>query len=167
MAKILYYDNGTPKEFKDIGYINFKEATLKDYLDASQSASGLFANFYESSVNDLISYRDTENVKNADYMFYNCNNLVSIPELDFSNVESMYQTFSSCYNLKRIGIKHIKCDLELEVCKSLNRAALIEIFNNLDNVTGYRYIDLGSDLMSLLSSDDIEIATKKGWRVEE
>lgn len=166
MAKILYYDNGTPKEFKDIGYIDFKEATLKDYLDVSQSARGLFANFYENSINHLISYSDTENVKNASRMFYHCSNLVSIPELDFSNVESMDETFSYCASLERIGIKHIKCTFYLYDCNRLNRAALIEIFNNLDNVTGDKTIWLSSNQMSLLSADDIAIATNKGWRIE-
>ena len=56
--------------------------SLKTLLDATKSAYALFRGYNGTSVNDLISYNDTSNVINMAYMFYNCYNLKTIPQLD-------------------------------------------------------------------------------------
>ena len=73
--------------------------TLKTLLDATKSAKYLFQNYKGTSVNDLISYSDTENVTDMSAMFFNCSNLTTIPQLDTSNAKNTYYMFSNCNNL--------------------------------------------------------------------
>ena len=104
--------------------------SLKTLLDATKSTYNLFYQYSGTSVNDLISYNDTENVTNMSNMYQNCKNLTTIPklntssarsmssfvqncknltaiQLDTSNVTSFYYTFAYCDNLKTIDITHI------------------------------------------------------------
>ena len=105
--------------------------SLKTLLDATKSTYNLFYQYSGTSVNDLISYNDTENVTNMSNMYQNCKNLTTIPklntssvksmssfvqncknvttvQLDTSNVTSFYYTFAYCDNLKTIDITYIK-----------------------------------------------------------
>ncbi|MDY2575750.1 MAG: BspA family leucine-rich repeat surface protein [Bacilli bacterium] len=107
------------------------EDRLKKLLDATKSAYYLFYQYQGTSVSDLITYSDTENVTNMrdmfenskietaplintsnvtymDYMFYQCSNLTTIPQLDTSKNTSMYYTFGQCSNLQIIDITHMK-----------------------------------------------------------
>ena len=76
---------------------------LKPYLDLKKSAEYLFNNYPSTSVDDLISYSDTENVTNMTYMFSGCTNLQTIPQLDTSKVTDMEWMFNSCTNLQTIS----------------------------------------------------------------
>ena len=74
-------------------------STLKTLLDATKSSFYLFSNYSGKSVNDLISYNDTENVTNMINMFYNCTNLETNPQLNTSKVSSMNGMFKYCRKL--------------------------------------------------------------------
>lgn len=76
--------------------------TLKTLLDATKSASYLFANYSGTNIDGLISYSDTENVTNMYGMFQNCRNLTTISQLDTSNVTNMYNICYQCTNLTTI-----------------------------------------------------------------
>ena len=76
--------------------------TLKTLLDATKSTHYLFYQYKGTSVNDLISYSDTENVTNMSYMYSNCSNLTTIPQFNTSNVTSMSYMYSNCYKLTTI-----------------------------------------------------------------
>ena len=65
------------------------ENTLKKLLDATKSAKYLFSDYTGTSVDDLISYSDTENVTDMIDMFTSCSNLQTIPRLNTSNVTNM------------------------------------------------------------------------------
>ena len=82
--------------------------TLKTLLDATKSTAYLFDNYSGTSVNDLISYNDTENVINMGSMFNNCRSLLEIPPLNSSKVENMDNMFYGCRNLKTIDLSHMK-----------------------------------------------------------
>lgn len=73
--------------------------TLKTLLDATKSCYYLFYNYKGTSVNDLISFSDTSVVTNMSYMFSQCTNLATIPQLDTSNVTNMSSMFSYCVKL--------------------------------------------------------------------
>ena len=81
--------------------------TLKTLLDATKSTYYLFNEYNGTSVNDLISYSDTENVTNMGYMFAFCSNLTTIPQLDTRSATNMSSMFSSCSKLKTIDITHM------------------------------------------------------------
>ena len=76
--------------------------TLKKLLDATKSTYYLFYQYTGTSVDDLIQYSDTENVTNMGYMFCNCSNLTTIPQLSTSNVTNMNYMFNACSRLQTI-----------------------------------------------------------------
>lgn len=81
--------------------------SLKTLLDATKSSASLFSYYSGTSVNDLISYNDTENVTNMKEMFYHCANLTTTPQLNTSNVTIMSYMFSGCLELTTIDITHM------------------------------------------------------------
>ena len=76
--------------------------TLKKLLDTTKSCYYLFYKYTGESVEDLISYSDTENVTSMLYMFYQCSNLKTIPPLNTSNVTTMQYMVYYCQNLQTI-----------------------------------------------------------------
>ena len=78
--------------------------TLKNLLDATKSCSYLFYNYSGTSVNDLISQQDTDNVSNMDSMFKLCTKLKNIPLLNTSNVSNMNEIFYGCHTLTSIPL---------------------------------------------------------------
>ena len=82
--------------------------SLKTLLDATKSCYYLFSRYSGASVNDLISYNDTENVIDMGYMFNRCSNLTTIPQLNTSKVTNMGSMFSGCHKLTTIDITHMK-----------------------------------------------------------
>ena len=76
--------------------------SLKTLLDATKSCYYLFFNYKGTSVNDLISYSDTENVTNMSYMFRECSNLTTIPSINTSLVTNMDSMFQFCSKLTTI-----------------------------------------------------------------
>ena len=77
---------------------------LKAIIDGRKDSSYLFYYFSGTSVNNLISYNDTENSKSMTNMFGNCKNLTSIPLLNTSNVKKMWEMFCSCLKLTSIPL---------------------------------------------------------------
>ena len=82
-------------------------STLKTLLDATKSTFYLFYEYKGTSVNDLISYSDTENVTNMSYMFGFCSNLTTIPQLDTRSVTNMNTMFYDCKLLTTIDITYM------------------------------------------------------------
>ena len=76
--------------------------SLKTLLDATKSTYNLFYNYKGTSVNDLISYGDTENVTTMNSMFYGCSNLTTNPQLNTSKVTNMNNMFRECSHLTTI-----------------------------------------------------------------
>ena len=98
--------------------------SLKTLLDATKSCYYLFSQYSGTSVNELISYNDTENVTNMDYMFYGCSKLTSIPQLDTSKVTTMASMFQKCSKLTTIP--------QLNTSKVTN---MVSMFQNCSNLT--------------------------------
>ena len=78
--------------------------TLKNLLDATKSCYLLFYNYSGTSVNDLISQQDTDNVSNMNSMFYLCTKLTNIPLLNTSNVSNMTHIFYGCRSLTSVPL---------------------------------------------------------------
>ena len=83
------------------GYVQIN--SLKKLLDTTKSTYSLFSGYNGTSVNDLISYSDTENVTDARDMFYHCLNLQSIPLLNTSKVTRVDSMFNYCTKLQTIS----------------------------------------------------------------
>lgn len=81
-----------------------QDNTLKNLLDATHSCYYLFQEYSGVSVDDLIQPNDTENVTRMDSMFYNCNNLTTIPQLNTGKVTKMNSMFYNCSKLPTIPL---------------------------------------------------------------
>ena len=88
------------------GTLQGGESTLKKYLDYVKSMYNVFSasTITYNELNEIFSYDDTSNVTDMSSMFYNCENLTSIPLLNTSKVTNMSHMFSSCTNLASIPL---------------------------------------------------------------
>lgn len=68
----------------------------------SKNATGLFAYWPETNLDEYINSLDFSNVTDMRYMFNNCINLTSIPQLNTSKVNNMYYMFSNCSKLTSV-----------------------------------------------------------------
>ena len=107
--------------------------SLKTLLDATKSCYYLFYNYSGTSVNELISYNDTENVTNMSNMFNSCSKLTTIPQLDTSNCDNMSSMFASCNNLTTIP--------HLDTSKVKNMSTM---FTNCGKLTTIPQLDTSS-----------------------
>ena len=110
-------------------------SALKGLLDTTKSSSYLFSAYEGTSIDGLISYDDTSNVTNMSYMFFNCPNLISIPELNTSKAKNMSYMFRNCTNLITITL--------LDVSSLLN---VSNMFNNCTNLTNLTLKNLKRNL---------------------
>ena len=108
---------------------------------------------------------DTSNVTSMDRMFARCSSLTSIPSLDTSNVIRMSLMLSGCSNIEYIHLLNISTDLSIIDCTKMEKEAIVEVLNNLKDLTGStsRRLTLGSTLLAKLTDDDKAIATNKNW----
>lgn len=118
-----------------------------------------------------------------------CTQLVSFPGMDMSNVINVQNMFYNCSNLKNVGslsnlgkafVKKSgsvsQYTLHLSTCSKLTHDSLMNIINGLYDLNltydvangGTLYTQklvLGSTNIAKLSSDELNIATSKGWKV--
>ena len=108
---------------------------------------------------------DTSKVYNMTYMFRGCRSLTTIPQLDTSNVTNMYNMFYDCTNIEQIHMTNINADLTISDCTKMEKDAIVEVLNNLKDLTGStgKTLRLGSTLLAKLTEEDKLIATNKNW----
>lgn len=95
--------------------------------------------------------------------FYNCSSLKSIPAWDCTNVIQFDTTFSGCSSLETVHLTNIRYSLNLSASTQFTRDALNEIIGNLVDVGANRTLTIGATNLAKLTSDDIAVATAKGW----
>lgn len=100
------------------------ENTLKKLLDATKSTYCLFNEYNGTSVADLISYNDTENVTRMESMFIYCSSLLSVPLLNTSKVTNMQNMFMQCKSLTTIPL-----------LDTSNVTKMYQMFNNCSKLT--------------------------------
>ena len=132
---------------------------------------------------------NTSNVTAFASMFYNCQKLAEVPLLDASKVTSIGYVFYNCSNLnsvggfKNLGKAYTKTitnysyyTIDLSYCNLLTHDSLMNVINNLYdlnltyNVAGGgtlygQTLNLGTTNKNKLTSEEIAIATNKGWNV--
>ena len=123
----------------DGGSGSSSEDRLKKLLDATKTAHGLFYHYTGTSVDDLISYSDTENVTDMESMFENCYELQTIPQLYTSKVTTMFSMFNSCQNLTTIPqldtSKVTRMDYMFKDCQNLTTIPQLNTIN-VTNMSG-------------------------------
>lgn len=115
-------------------------------------------------------------------MFYNCRELISVPEYDFGKNNTTYQMFRYCNKLTTLGgfknygkgLKDIPSlnnysALDFNDCKLLTHDSLMNVINKLYDIASAGYntqkLILGNENIAKLTEEEIAIATTKGWTV--
>ena len=125
---------------------------------------------------------DISKVTNMYGMFYNCSSLTTIPQLDTSKVTNIQQMFN--YNskltdmggLKNLGMAYLTTQSANYYQYTLNLSfsplthdSLMNVINNLYDIASKgcktQSLILGSTNIAKLTSDEIAIATNKGFSV--
>ena len=124
---------------------------------------------------------DTSNATNISYAFQGCENIIAIQKINASKVNRIAGVFINCFSLQEFGgfenlgqaystsmsTNNYNYKLDL-TSTNLNHDSLMNVINNLYDIASkgcnIQTLNLGT-LKSLLSSDEIAIATNKGWNV--
>ena len=125
---------------------------------------------------------NTSNVTNMSEMFYACITLETLPKLNCSNVERINDVVTNCTKLQNIGgfenlgqaykttmaANYYYYKLTLSN-NELTHDSLMNVINNLYDIKSKgcnaQRLVLGSTNLSKLSSEQIAIATERGWSV--
>lgn len=183
---VIGYDNEMSKAIN--GDIIAREDTkintsqqLAATWDASKTSIGTF--FSSNTALEYVPQIDTSNLTSFLNGFMGCISLVSIPLLDFSKVKNMNGVFkttilgmtgSALPTLKHLGgFKNLKINWNdnfgLTLCINITYQSIMNVINNLydfrangDNETT-RTLKLAQYTLTLLTDEDIALATSKGW----
>ena len=115
-------------------------------------------------------------------MFYNCRELISVPEYDFGKNNTTYQMFRHCNKLTTLGgfknygkgLKDVSSlenysALDFNDCTLLTHDSLMNIINKLYDIATEGFntqkLVLGSTNLAKLTAEEIAIATNKGFSV--
>lgn len=110
---------------------------------------------------------DTSSATKLDGLFYYCEKLKMVSEIDASKVTSNISQYSSpfcnCGKLINFeGFKGLKVSVYLNQCYSLSYESLMNVINKLADGVSSKTLYLAQDSVNQLSDDDIAIATNKG-----
>ena len=171
---------------------NCLSLTIIPPLDTSK-VTNMYYMFYDCLSLTSIPQLDTSNVTNMQYMFNGCSSLTSIPQLNTSKVTSMSNMLAYCQNLTSVprldatsltsannmfgnsyrsllffttfgGLTGLKVDLDLSMCPKLTHESLLNVVNELADVTASpKTLTLGEDNLNKLWNEEKAIATNKGW----
>lgn len=146
--------------------VTFDELLTLDF-SGSEKVNSTRRMFKQCRFITSVPWFDTSNVTNMEGMFIYCSTLVSVPAFDCSKVNNMGTIFDSCRNLASILMINIKANLSVSAT-ALDHDALVTLIGNLydfvsagESVT--RKLTIGSEKLALLSDDEKQVATDKGW----
>ena len=126
---------------------------------------------------------NTSNVTNMGRMFRYCYELQNIPKLNANKVTIISDVIYSCSKLETFGgfenlgqaydttksANYSSYTLDLSTCTKLTHDSLMNVINNLYDIKtkgcNAQSLVLGSTNLSKLSSEQIAIATERGWSV--
>ena len=139
--------------------------------------------FYSSNYLKYVQGFDTSNVTSMYSMFQYCQSLVTVPKLNASKVVVIANIFGNCSNLTNLGglenlgqaydttksANYSSYTLDLSGSNKLTHDSLMNVINNLYDIKSKgcnpQSLVLGSTNLAKLSSEEVAIATEKGWNV--
>ena len=137
------------------------------HFDDTSNVTDMSYMFYDNENLTTIPRIDTSNVTDMTDMFYGCTQLTSVPAFDVSNVTTFFHMFDRCIRLTAIHMTGINTSLDISSSTEFTREALVEIINNLTPTNNHSYtLTMGSTNLAKLTSEDRKIATDKGWKLE-
>lgn len=98
-------------------------------------------------------------------MFYACYSLVTIGAYNFASFENLFNAFGQCKNLKHIHIKNLPVSFDISASIAFEENDLVEILNNLMDMTGKtsQTLTMGATNLAKLTDTEKAIATNKNW----
>ena len=159
--------------------VNLEEIELFDTSNVTYM--GLM--FYNCESLKTIPQFDTSKVYNMNMMFSGCGSLTSVPQLNTSKLQYVSGVFSSCSQLENLGgflnlgqaypigisTNNYSYKLDLTSCKKLTHDSLMNVINGLYDIKtkgcNPQGLALGATNLAKLTSEEIAIATEKGWNV--
>lgn len=157
---------------KNVEYIKFNSTKGGGYkIRGTGGEESLNLMFDECSSLTSIPDLDTSNIKVMSYMFNKCSSLTSIPLLDCGKVTSADGMLRDCKSLTDLGgFKDLKVSITygfLETSPNLTTESLMNVINNLYDLTANglsgQTLKFGTTNLNKLTSDQIAVATNKGW----
>lgn len=162
--------------------VYFGDAHLYNYASGRYIDQGMFSDCTSLTTIPPLNMSKAENTM---FMFSNCSSLTSLPKMNMSTVKWAGDMFKGCISLKNISFveNSIRADLSFSDSPQLTKVSLLSILHGLDGkvVKGsyydfipwpyneYVYISktltLHPTSKALLSSNELAIATNKGWTV--
>lgn len=149
----------------------------------TKSCNNMYKMFRECSSITEIPELDTSNVASMQDMFFKCTSLTTVPMLDASNVSNIRDIFNNCSSLVTLGgLKNLgmsyptnwienvsEATLNLSDSPLLTHDSLMNVINNLYDIKSKRVktqtLQLGNTNKAKLTTEEIAIATNKGWNV--
>lgn len=139
-----------------------KTIPLLDF-SSSKSFSSCFSGCASLEIIPQINTSSATDFSNA---FYGCNNLHTVPALHAEKVTNLNSMFYNCSALTNFGgLIGITKSWSLQWCKNLTHQSLLNVLNNLGDLTGktMQTLTLGTENLAKLSSSEKNIATQKNW----
>ena len=119
--------------------------------------------FYQCNKLTAIPQLDTSKVTDMGTMFTACNKLTTIPKLDASKATSFSSIFDGCGMLTSIGMHGFRYSIRI-ADTALQHDALVAFLNQAGTAyNSSQKITMGSAKLALLSDEEKAIATNKGW----
>lgn len=158
---------------KDINDMFFNCTRLQSITLPYGSLTNVYSassTFYQCVVLSSISFTQgaLTQVTNINSLFELCGvTYVSFPDGALTQVTDMKDAFNGCYKLQTLNIWTLPeislTNAGFTSCTSLTISSLMSIINALPNTTKGYTCTIGTANLSKLSSDQILIATNKGW----
>ena len=116
-----------------------------------KSTDMMFHNCYYLEDVDCLGETDLSNVLDASSMFFSCNNLKSVPDLNLGECQQFYNMFSGCSNLESIGVIDMGGILYEDDIPSGTAIGMFSGCRNLKNVGGLLHADISIGLSDCIS----------------
>ena len=153
-------------DFSSMCYLS-QALTSLPHMDFS-SATNLSNTFYVVSNLSKLSFTPPTGACNYNNMFYRCETLRSISTLDLTNATNTTSMFFSCNSFVD-PTKITNIATSIAITGSMSKDSIVTIFNNLLPAVGQTLLlssgSNSSPNSALLTAQEIEIATNKGWTV--
>ena len=129
-----------------------------------ETSATILTNTFRECTAKIIHGLIAKNAETVTHTFRECYNLEEITRMDLSSSTNFGSAFNNCRSLKTIGWEGlIKADLAISACP-LDHDSLLAILNCLDP-NNPSALTIGANNIAKLTSEELTIATNKGWTV--
>lgn len=142
------------------------------------NAITIYSMFKNCSNLEEVHFTGLDYCLNVQGLFYNCQKLTTITGLNCCNISTLFNTFDTCLSLVNIdGLFNLgesvisNTTFSISPLQSLSRESYLNIFNTIYDFIGNGssircILDVHPNAFTILSEEDIAVATAKGWTIQ-